>query len=166
MPESNTVARQVMDDASMMGTALGRARPLDAAMSRVTGRTRAIHKIFEDIAAEHGNRIAISFRGTEVTYRELDALANAVAWRLQGLGVVPGDIVAVILPHSIEIVVTFLAILKCGAAYLPLDDKNPPQRNAQFLRSANVSVIVGSERLDATYRQGRAVVLTSEFGVA
>jgi amino acid adenylation domain-containing protein len=75
----------------------------------------------------------------------------------------PGDVVAVVLPHSIEIVVTFLAILKCGAAYLPLDTANPVRRNIEFMLAANAKVIVGSEHIDAAYSQSRTVVFASEF---
>lgn len=123
----------------------------------------AIHKVFEGVAAKQGGRIAISFRGREITYRGLNAQANSVTRRLRDLGVRQGDIVAVVLPHSVELVVAFLAILKCGAAYLPLDDANPSQRNVEFMRAAKVSVVIGSETLDAVYGQDRTVVLTSEF---
>ena len=122
-----------------------------------------IHKIFEGIAAEQGGRIAVSFLDREITYRKLNAQANSVARRLRELSVRPGDIVAVVLPHSVELVVAFLGILKCGAAYLPLDEANPPQRNVEFMRAASVNVVIGSEELDAVYGRNRAVLLTSEF---
>src|SRR5690242_21234460 len=127
---------------------------------------RVIHKVFEAVAAEHGARIAVSYLGRQLTYRELDAQANSVARRLRELSVRPRDIVAVLLSHSAELVVAFLATLKCGAAYLPLDDANPPQRNAEFMRAANVSVIIASKQLDVAYSQGRATFLTSEFPAA
>jgi amino acid adenylation domain-containing protein len=164
MPEQNRVTCLAADHASTTDEVLGTPRPFDSATSR--GRSQAIHKIFEGVAAEHGGRIAVSYLGREITYRQLDAQANSVAGRLKELSVRPGDIVAVVLSHSPELVVAFLAILKCGAAYLPLDDANPPQRNAEFMRAANVKVIVGSERLDAAYSQSRTVLLTSEFGAA
>jgi amino acid adenylation domain-containing protein len=127
---------------------------------------RVVHKVFERVAAEHGGRIAVSYRGRELTYRELDAQANSVARRLRELSVLPGDIVAVVLSHSAELIVAFLGTLKCGAAYLPLDDANPPQRNADFMRAANVNVIVASEELDAVCSQNRTVLLTSQFPAA
>jgi amino acid adenylation domain-containing protein len=123
----------------------------------------AIHKVFERVAAEHGSRIAVSCSGRQITYRELDDLANSVARRLKELSVRPGDIVAVVLPHSAELIVAFLAILKCGAAYLPLDEANPPQRNVGFMRAANANVIVSAQQLDEAYCQNRTVLLASEF---
>ena len=127
------------------------------------GRAPAIHKVFERVAAENAGRIALSFQGREITYRELDREANAVASRLTELSVNPGDIVAVLLPHSIEIVVAFLGILKCGAAYLPLDDASPPRRNVEFMRAANVKVLIGDGGLDAAYARNCTVLATAEF---
>ena len=161
--QGHKAACQASDDGASTDAAVGPTRPFDSATSRAASRSRVVHKVFEDVAAKHGDRIAVSYCGKEVTYRELDALANTVARRLIDLSVRPGDIVAVILPRSIEIVVTFLAILKCGAAYLPLDDANPSQRNAEFMRAAKVNVIVSSEQLEAAYSRNRTVLLTSEF---
>lgn len=166
MPEQHRVARQAQEGASTTDASLGEPRLPDSATSRAAGHSQVIHEVFEDVAAQHGGRIAVSYQGRELTYRELDAQANAVAGQLRELAVRPGDIVAVVLPHSIEIVVAFLAILKCGAAYLPLDDANPPPRNAEFMRAANVNVIIGSEQLDPAYSRNRTLLLTSEFSAA
>lgn len=120
--------------------------------------TQVVHKAFERVAVEHGGRIAVSFSGSALSYRELDDRANAAAHRLTELGVVPGDVVAVLLPHSIEIVVAFLAILKCGAAYLPLDVANPPQRNAEFMRAARVRLLLAGDSVHDSYSRDRLVL--------
>ncbi len=163
--QPHVARRAPYDSLTFDATALEPTRSFVGPARRAAGRTRtqAIHKAFEGVAAEHGGRIAVSFAGGEVTYRELDAQANFVARRLKEFSVRPGDIVAVLLPHSVEIVVAFLAILKCGAAYLPLDGANPPQRNAEFMRASNVKVIIGSGRIDPAYTKERAVLHTSEF---
>lgn len=136
---------------------------INSTQNCAASNSRVIHKLFENVAIEHGGDVAMSYRGRAVTYRELDSQASAVAQRLKELSVRPGDIVAVVLPHSIEIVVAFLAILKCGAAYLPLDSSNPPQRSAEFMQAAAVKVVIASEQLDPAFTQDRTVLLTSEF---
>ncbi len=125
-----------------------------------------IHKIFEQVASRHAGRIALSYKGRDVTYAELDAWANALARRLGALAVRPGDVVAVSLSHSVELAVAFLGILKCGAAYLPLDIANPPQRNLQFLQAAKVNVIVGSQELDEAHVHGRTALRVSDCPVS
>ena len=76
------------------------------------------------------------YGGTSLTYAELDTRANRLAHHLQTLGARPGAVVAVSVPRSADLVVSLLAVLKAGAAYLPLDPDYPAQRLAYMLRDA------------------------------
>jgi enterobactin synthetase component F len=71
-----------------------------------------------------------------LTYAELNARANQLAWRLRSLGARPGTLVAVSVPRSVELIVALLAVLKAGAAYLPLDPDYPAQRLTYMLEDA------------------------------
>ncbi|KPI00182.1 amino acid adenylation domain protein [Actinobacteria bacterium OK074] len=79
---------------------------------------------------------ALVFRDTVLTYGELNARANRLARHLQQLGAGPGSVVAVSVPRSAELVVALLAVLKAGAAYLPLDPEYPAPRLAYMLADA------------------------------
>ncbi|MEU6477527.1 amino acid adenylation domain-containing protein [Streptomyces sp. NPDC047017] len=79
---------------------------------------------------------ALVFGDTTLTYAELDARANRLAHHLQKLGAGPGDVVAVSVPRSVELIVSLLAVLKAGAAYLPLDPDYPAARLAYMLKDA------------------------------
>ena len=79
---------------------------------------------------------ALVYGGTSLTYAELDTRANRLAHHLQTLGARPGAVVAVSVPRSADLVVSLLAVLKAGAAYLPLDPDYPAQRLAYMLRDA------------------------------
>ncbi|WP_155742772.1 AMP-binding protein, partial [Xanthomonas graminis] len=63
-----------------------------------------------------------------VRYAALDARANRLAQRLLALGLRTGAQVAIALPRSIELIVAQLAVLKCAAAYVPLDSAHPRER--------------------------------------
>ena len=69
----------------------------------------------------------------ELTYAELNARANRLARHLIGLGAGPERLVAIAMPRSPEMVVAMLAVLKSGAAYVPVDPDYPPDRNAFML---------------------------------
>ncbi|MFF3504787.1 amino acid adenylation domain-containing protein [Streptomyces sp. NPDC003247] len=90
----------------------------------------------ESQAARTPDATALVYGGTQLTYAELDVRANRLAHHLQGLGAGPGAVVAVSVPRSVELVVALLAILKAGAAYLPLDPDYPAPRLAYMLDDA------------------------------
>ncbi|MFD5286343.1 amino acid adenylation domain-containing protein [Streptomyces rubrogriseus] len=87
-------------------------------------------------AARTPDATALVFADITLTYAELSTRANRLARHLQALGAGPGTVVAVSVPRSVELVVTLLAVLKAGAAYLPLDPDYPAARLTYMLRDA------------------------------
>jgi aspartate racemase len=86
--------------------------------------------------------VAVVSGTTSLTYADLAARARAFADRLVRLGVGPGDLVAVAMDRSPEVIVAFLAALGAGAAYLPLDPRDPPDRLAFMLADAGARLVV------------------------
>ncbi|MCS7476768.1 non-ribosomal peptide synthetase [Umezawaea endophytica] len=80
----------------------------------------------------------------EVDYRGLWDLSGSLAHDLVDLGVRPGDLVAVAVDPSVDLVVAFLGVLRAGAAYLPLDNRAPAERLATILDEAAPRVVVRS----------------------
>ncbi|WP_370934469.1 amino acid adenylation domain-containing protein [Amycolatopsis sp. cg13] len=89
--------------------------------------------LFEEQAARTPDVPAVVAGADRLTYSELNRAANRLAWRLARSGAGPERIVAIALPRSTELVVAALAVLKTGAAYLPLDPENPAERTAGML---------------------------------
>ena len=87
--------------------------------------TRAIAAHVDRIAIEHGDR--------RVTYAQLDRAANALASTLSRSGVGPGSMVPILLDRSAEYIVSVVAVLRCGGAYVPIDSAAPPRRRASML---------------------------------
>ncbi|MER8101365.1 amino acid adenylation domain-containing protein, partial [Kitasatospora sp. NPDC094016] len=85
---------------------------------------------------------AVLFESTELTYRELNRRANRLAHALIARGVGPEQVVALRLPRSAELVVAVLAVLKTGAAYLPVDPDYPAARIAYMLEDARPVVVL------------------------
>jgi len=94
-----------------------------------------------------------------LTYRELDERANGLARWLVRSGVVPGDRVALRLDRSADLIVSLIAVLKTGAAYVPLDPASPRERLAFALEDSGVSLVLDTDLLererDAIARQSR-----------
>ncbi|QCX81932.1 Dimodular nonribosomal peptide synthase [Streptomyces sp. YIM 121038] len=101
-----------------------------------------LHRPFEEQAARHPERVALLTADETVTYGELDARAQRFADRLTALGAGPERPVALHLRRSTELVVALLAVLKCGAPFVPLDDRMPPERVRTVLSSARARLVV------------------------
>ncbi|SKD35872.1 non-ribosomal peptide synthetase [Mycobacteroides abscessus] len=72
--------------------------------------------------------VALVCRDRSWTYRELDQITNRIAHLLAGNGAGPGEVVGLLVPRSGEAIIGLLAILKTGAAYLPIDPAHPDER--------------------------------------
>ncbi|MFE2442996.1 amino acid adenylation domain-containing protein [Streptomyces sp. NPDC059426] len=123
------------------------ARPLPA---------RRVHELYEAQAARTPSAVAVVSGGVELTYAQLDERANRLAALLTARGVGPERLVAVALPRSADLLVALLAVLKTGAAYLPLDPEHPKDRIGYTLQDARPAL--------ALVTSGTAPLLTAGDG--
>ena len=121
-----------------------------------------IHSLFEKTADEKENAIALSMGDRACTYGELEKLSNKIAHVLRESGVAPGDVVGVSMKRSFELVATVIAILKNGAAYLPLDPEYPVERLKYMVAHSRVSKIIAHETFTKIFLDSRADVLCFE----
>ncbi|WP_072805671.1 non-ribosomal peptide synthetase [Rhodococcoides yunnanense] len=94
---------------------------------------RTLAEIFTDTASQHPGRVAVRFRGVDVTYGELDERSNRLARMLIMHGARPETMVALSIPRSIESVVAMWAVAKTGAAFVPIDPNLPTDRIERML---------------------------------
>ncbi|WP_405981987.1 non-ribosomal peptide synthetase [Streptomyces sp. NBC_00158] len=104
--------------------------------------TADIHDRFREMVRAQPDAVAVSGADTELTYRRLDDLADDMATALRGLGAGPGRTVGVCLERDPMLVVTLLAVLKAGCAYVPMDTRYPEERLRYVTAHAGVSVVV------------------------
>ncbi|NWF69420.1 MAG: amino acid adenylation domain-containing protein [Chloroflexi bacterium] len=114
-----------------------RAFPLD----------EGVHTLFEAQAARTPTNTALFSGGEQVSFGELNARANQLAHYLQRLGVSSGHFVGISMERSIEAVVSFLAVMKTGAAYVPIDPAYPHERRAFMIADTQLKVLLTQQRL-------------------
>lgn len=107
-----------------------------------TGPDRPFAYMFERQVTANPDAPAIVGHDGELNYRELSSMTDRAAEALRGLGVGPGSTVAVILPRSVRSVAAFVAILKTGAAYLPIDISYPEERIRALLADARPALAI------------------------
>jgi amino acid adenylation domain-containing protein len=109
---------------------------------QTTDGEQALHRRFEARASQAPDAEAVSCGTERMTYAELDALSNALARHLVSLGIVRGDRVGLFLDRSIDAVVAILAIVKAGAAYVPIDPVHPDERARFMLADCEARALV------------------------
>jgi amino acid adenylation domain-containing protein len=86
--------------------------------------------------------VAVSSENRQLTYQELDEMTNVIAQNMCVQGIKPDDVVAIALPRSCTTLAMFIATMKSGAVFLPIDENLPIKRNAKMLISANAKLVV------------------------
>lgn len=122
-----------------------------------------VHEGFERVARERGGEVAISWRGGELTYAELDAWGNRVAQSLSREGVGPGAFVPVLVTRGPQTIAAMLGVLKAGAAYVPIDLSQPEGRVSAIVDDCGARLALVSEET-AHVVQDRLTAVDVEAG--
>ncbi|MEH1824947.1 MAG: non-ribosomal peptide synthase/polyketide synthase [Nostoc sp.] len=108
---------------------------------------KCIHQLFEEQVQHTPDAVAVVFENEQLTYGDLNCRANQLAHYLQSLGVGADALVGICVERSLEMIVGLLAILKAGAAYVPLDPEYPQERLQYILDDAQVQVLLAQKRV-------------------
>jgi amino acid adenylation domain-containing protein len=105
-------------------------------------RQKCLHQLISEQASAHPGATAVLFAHENLTFAELDHRSNRLAHHLQSRGVVRGQRVGIYLNRSLDLVVSLLAVMKTGAAYVPLDPNYPAKRVEGILEDADASCLI------------------------
>ncbi|MFS0723484.1 amino acid adenylation domain-containing protein [Paenibacillus sp. 1P07SE] len=148
MPEQSLDAIEISPAAErerLLTTFQGDSVPL-------TGK-QLLHERFEAQARLYPERIAVTDGSTELTYAELDGLAEATAARLRQVGIGPEMTVGLLARRSVSMVVGLLAIWKAGGAYVPVSPAYPADYLGHILHDSGVCAVVAEQGLELMPRQ-------------
>lgn len=106
-----------------------------------------LHHLIAKQAERTPAAVALEFEGRQLTYAALEDRANRLARHLQSLGSGPERLVALCLERNLDLVVAIVAILKSGAAYLPLDPNHPAERIDYILGQAQAAILITERHL-------------------
>ncbi len=125
-----------------------------------------VPELFQAQVARTPQATALVCGETELSYAELNTRANRLAHLLTGLGAGPERIVALALPRSVDQVVATLAVLKAGAAYLPVDPEYPAERIGHMLGDARPQLVLALGESGDRLPGGTRTVLLDDAAVA
>jgi amino acid adenylation domain-containing protein len=119
---------------------------------------QCIHQLFEEQVRTSPDATAVVFEESSLTYAELNRRANRLAHYLRGLGVKPDARVAICVERGLETVVTLLAVLKAGGAYMPLDPAYPVERLRFMLEDCDAVALLTQGHLQGLFTELRDAV--------
>ncbi|HKP11998.1 MAG TPA: condensation domain-containing protein, partial [Blastocatellia bacterium] len=106
-----------------------------------------VTQMFEQVAARQPHSVALSCEQSFVSYDELDFRSSQLAAYLQAAGVTAETLVAVAMDRSIDLIVSLLAVVKAGGAYLPIDVSYPAHRIAYMLEDSQAKIVLTHSRV-------------------
>ena len=106
----------------------------------------SVSEKFEAIVSNDPDAVAVKFEDSELTYLQLNRVANKIAFELINLGTKPGDLVGLCVDRSLHTVMSILGILKAGAAYVPMDPNYPREHLEYIIEDARLPVVVTSSQ--------------------
>ncbi|HVF38563.1 MAG TPA: amino acid adenylation domain-containing protein [Gemmatimonadaceae bacterium] len=109
---------------------------------RVFPRSGGLHELFHAQAAATPSAIAASSDAGQLTYAELNSLSNSFATDLRERGVMQGDRIGICMERSLEMIVSLMAVLKAGAAFVPFDTDYPPDRLTHMLADTRPALLI------------------------
>ena len=113
-------------------------------------REQCVHELFEEQVERTPEAVAVECGEGKLSYVELNRRANRLAHYLRSVGVKPDTRVGTVLKRSVDLVIAELAILKCGAAYVPIDPSFPPERKAFLITDSQAEVVLLLAGVEAT----------------
>ena len=120
----------------------GSGRPARPAEPVADGTSGTLTELFDRTVAAHGDQPAVRDDSRHYSYAEMDVAVRALTGRLVGAGVGLEDRVGLCLPRSADVVIAVLAVLRAGAAYLPVDTRYPGDQRDRLLRDGGVRLVL------------------------
>jgi len=111
--------------------------------SKIVYPKSTLHELFINQAKISPNAIAVEFGEEKFTYAELSVMINQIAHYLWSQGLKPGQIVAISLDRTPELIASLFAVLQCGASYIPIDTLYPEARINLMMEDAGASFYIG-----------------------
>ncbi len=108
---------------------------------------KTIHQLFEEQVIKTPNQIASVYNDQKLTYKELNIKANQLARLLEEKSVKSDQIIGIMMERSLEMIIGMLAVLKAGAAYLPIDPAYPEARIEYMLTDSNTGLLLTQDKL-------------------
>lgn len=124
---------------------------------------KTVCELFEEQVIKTPNKVAVEFKDKTLTYKELNEKSNQLANHLREKGIGNRSIVAIMETHSVELMISILASMKAGAAYLPIDSSYPVERINYMLEDSKINMLLTNFKItDEIKFKGNIINISDE----
>ncbi|MCC7051143.1 MAG: amino acid adenylation domain-containing protein, partial [Bacteroidia bacterium] len=124
-----------------------------------------LHLIFENTVQLFPDNVAVFFENKTYSYFELNKQANKLAIFFSDNGIKPGDFIGIHLKRNVDVYIAMLAVLKCGAAYVPIDATYPADRVSFILEDSKAKFLISQSFLKNNHTDFKGKVLYTEYEI-
>ncbi|WP_075344663.1 non-ribosomal peptide synthetase, partial [Tenacibaculum agarivorans] len=125
------------------------------------GTTQTVLDYFKDQVEAQPEATAIVYKGTALSYKELDQRSNQLAHYLQDQGIKSGDFVGICIERSLEMLVGILGVLKSGGAYVPIDPNYPQDRVDYMIEDTATGLVLSSTQSQSVLEHKKDITIVS-----
>ncbi len=125
-----------------------------------------VHQLFEQQVTKTPDNIAVVCGEQQLSYQALNQQSNQLAHYLISLGVAPGTRVGICLAPSINIPVAIQAVIKCGAAYVPMDPHYPDERLTHMMDNADMAALITQSSLQGRFTDSAKQIVSIDQSVS
>ncbi len=109
-------------------------------------KDKTIIDLFNEQVIRIPDNIAVKFGYDSITYHELDKISSQIAFNLKRYNIRSTKIIGLLMDRGIDLIISVLAILKSGAAYLPIDEEYPKERISYVIENSKISLLLTSKK--------------------
>ncbi|HKO80261.1 MAG TPA: amino acid adenylation domain-containing protein, partial [Chitinophagaceae bacterium] len=109
-------------------------------------KEKSLVALLHEVAVQHSDKVAIEFKQQKISYKDLDEKSSQFANLLLKQGGTTGQAIGLAVDRSPEMIIALLAIMKSGAAYVPLDPEYPRERVEYMLQDSNAKILITSKK--------------------
>ena len=118
--------------------------------------------LIHEVSLKYSNNIAIEYKQQKLTYKDLNEKSNQLADLLILQGVTIGQTIGLALDRSPEMIIALLAIMKSGAAYVPLDPEYPRERIEYMLENSDATILITSKKYSQHFKTKATEVIIED----
>lgn len=115
-------------------------------------KDKSVASLINEVSLRYPDNIAVEYKQQKLSYKDLNEKSNQFANLLIQQGVITGQIIGLAVDRSPEMIIALLAIMKSGAAYIPLDPEYPRERIEYMLENSNAKILITSKKYSGHFK--------------